>query len=47
MVSRAFSGGFDRVLGALGFLLPPYALCGLPILVCARAKGWDGYVGDI
>ena len=25
LVSMAFSGGFDRVLGALGFLLPPCA----------------------
>ena len=47
LVSKAFSGGFDRVLGALGFLLPPCAFCGLPILVCGRAKGWDGYASDV
>ena len=47
LVSRAFSGGFDRVLGALGFLMSPYAFYGLPILVCGRAKGWDGYAGDV
>ena len=47
LVSRAFSGVFDHVLGVLRFLLPPYAFCGLPILVCGRAKGWDGYVGDV
>ena len=47
MVSRAFSGGFDRVLGALGFLLPPCAFCGLPILLYGRAKGWDRDVGDV
>ena len=47
LVSRAFSGGFDRVLGALGFLLPPCAFCGLPILLCDRANGWDGDAGDV
>ncbi|RVX18487.1 hypothetical protein CK203_006667 [Vitis vinifera] len=26
----------------LGFLLPPCTFCGLSILVCGRAKGWDG-----
>ncbi|KAL6334838.1 hypothetical protein AAG906_022827 [Vitis piasezkii] len=31
----------------LGFLLPPCAFCGLPILVCGRAKGWDGDAGDV
>ena len=39
LVSRAFSGGFDHVLGALGFLLPPCTFCGLPILLCGKAKG--------
>ena len=47
LVSRAFSGGFDHVLGALGFLLPSCAFCGLPILVCGRAKGWDGDAGYV
>ena len=47
LVSRAFSGGFDCVLGALGFLLPPYAFCGLPILLWGRVKGWDGDAGDV
>ena len=28
LVSRAFSGGFDCVLGALGFLLPPTPFVG-------------------
>ena len=47
LVSKAFSGGFDRVLGALGFLLPPCAFCGLPILLCGKTKGWDGDVGGV
>ena len=47
LVFRAFSGGFDRVLGVLGFLLPPCAFYGLPIFVCGRAKGWDGDAGDV
>ena len=47
MVSRAFSGGFDRVLGALGFLLPPCTFCGLPILLWGRVKVWDGNAGDV
>ena len=46
LVSRAFSGGFDRVLG-LGFLLPPCAFCGLLILLCGKAKGWDMDVGGV
>ena len=47
LVFRAFSGGFDRVLGALGFLLPPCAFCGLLILLWGSVKGWDGYAGDV
>ena len=32
----------------LGFLLPPCAFCGLPILLFwGRVKGWDGYAGDV
>ncbi|RVW27842.1 hypothetical protein CK203_106095 [Vitis vinifera] len=36
-----FSASNTRIM--TGFCCPPYALCGLPILVCARAKGWDGF----
>ena len=47
LVSKAFFGGFDRVLGALGFLLPPYTFCGLPILLCDKTKVWVGNAGDV
>ena len=47
LVSRAFSEGFDHVLGALGFLLPPYTFCGLPILLCGKTKVWVGNAGDV
>ena len=47
LVFRAFSGGFDCILGALGFLLPPCAFCGLLILLWGSVKGWDGYAGDV
>ncbi|RVW25989.1 hypothetical protein CK203_098048 [Vitis vinifera] len=43
---KGFFGGFDRVLG-LGFLLPPCAFCGLLILLCGKAKGWDMDVGSV
>ena len=39
LASRAFSGGFDCVLGALGFLLPPCAFFRLSFLLCGRARG--------
>ncbi|RVW67844.1 hypothetical protein CK203_060993 [Vitis vinifera] len=44
--TRAFSEGFDHVLGALGFLLPPYTFCGLPILLCGKTKVWVGNAGS-
>ena len=47
LVFGAFSGGFDCVLGALGFLLPPCVFCGLPILLWGKVKGWDGDAGDV
>ncbi|KAL6332490.1 hypothetical protein AAG906_008521 [Vitis piasezkii] len=40
--ARDFSGGFGFVLGALGFLLPPCTVCGLPILLWGRAAGQSG-----
>ena len=42
-----FSGGLIVFWVCLGFLLPPCAFCGLPILLCDRAKGWDGDAGDV
>ncbi|RVW60645.1 hypothetical protein CK203_048848 [Vitis vinifera] len=45
--ARAFSRDSGFVLAVLGFLLPPCAFCGLPILLWGRVKGWDGDAGYV